>query len=202
MIALLSVSVGDDIGVFHLVALLQISKQFVDCFALRLRVILPARVVHLDADAVVVVDARQSLEDVYMHGSQIGIDSLIYRAVSIDYILSARVPAAHRAPAFDYIDGADWNTCFGRMQNDVFNRLAPVIDATTQGVIGHHSRSHQCARRVTIGGTTVPGSGDALTHLLIKRILVKRRSMHEELAERVSVFRLGLANNANFASAF
>ena len=99
--------------------------------------------VHFDAYAVVVVDARQCLEDIDMHSGKIRIYSLIDSTVPLHHILGAGMANPHGTPALNDAHGGDGNTGFGGMHDYVLDRLAAPENAASKRMIFNDAGPHQ-----------------------------------------------------------
>lgn len=136
--------------------------------------------VHLDADAVVVVDARQRFEYVDMNGGQIRVARLVDGTVPFHHILSPGMAATAGAPALDHAHGADWNSGFGRVHDDVLDLFAAPEYATAHRVILDGAGANQHARRVLIGGSIGEGAHDFRGLFVRQGALVEVRSLHQK----------------------
>lgn len=180
VISLLRVAVRDDVVVGNVVPGLQVVDETMHGVELRLGIILATGMVHLDADAVVVVDARQRFEDVDMNGCQIRVARLVDGAVPFHHILSAGMAATAGTPALDHAYGANRHSGFGRVHDDVLDFFAAPEYATTHRVILDCAGANQHARRVLIGGSVSEGAHDFRSLFVRQWTLVEVRSLHQK----------------------
>src|SRR5256885_2021427 len=98
VIALLGITVRYDVFILDPITILQVGHEPDHCLLELGRIGLAASMDHLDANAVVVVYAGKSLEDIDVHRGKVRVDSLINAAVAIDHILRAGMSSPQGAP--------------------------------------------------------------------------------------------------------